>query len=213
MSWLQFCGTTPGLYWTATQQQPMEKMWPIDFASLLPLNSLIPHWSISLLIVILTIIFARAWYTRKKTIHVISYKCHMPFNKDSWGWVAFFQKVLKVELRSSMHEPIFQNSCNNFGNLWDLGLTWGPHSPEKCFQHFRCPLAMFSTLNFKPASHHHPWAPLNFRMIATILWAMAVRNYAPRLLGKAFWFTFVYLALKLVDELDQGKRLEMIWRT
>ena len=64
-----------------------------------------------------------------------------------------------------------------------------------------------STLNFKPASHRHPWAPLNFRMIATILWAMAVRNYAPRLLGKAFWFTFVHLAFKLVDELDLGKKI------
>ena len=42
-------------------------------------------------------------------------------------------------------------------------------------------------------------------MIATILWAMAVRNYAPRLLGKAFWFTFVYLALKLAH-LGPGKK-------
>ena len=36
------------------------------------------------------------------------------------------------------------------------------------------------------------------QMIATILWAMAVRNYAPRLLGKAFWFTFVFFIILTV---------------
>ena len=29
-------------------------------------------------------------------------------------------------------------------------------------------------------------------LLATILWALALRNYAPRLLGKAFWFTLVF---------------------
>ena len=35
-------------------------------------------------------------------------------------------------------------------------------------------------------------------MLATIFWAMAVRNFAPRLLGKAFWFTFVRLGSLIV---------------
>lgn len=36
------------------------------------------------------------------------------------------------------------------------------------------------------------------QLLATILWAMAVRNYAPRLLGKAFWCTFVFFILLTV---------------
>ena len=154
MSWLQFCGTTPGLYWTATQQQPMEKMWPIDFASLLPLNSLIPHWSISLLIAILTIIFARAWYTRKKTIHVISYKCHMPFIKDSLevelsGSKNIGSRAEVVHARTDLSKLLQQ-----FREL--MGLRWGPPFTREMLPTFQ----MSSCHGFdpwilsQPASHH-----------------------------------------------------------
>mmetsp|Transcript_51612 Transcript_51612/g.120417 ORF Transcript_51612/g.120417 Transcript_51612/m.120417 type:complete len:698 (-) Transcript_51612:127-2220(-) len=33
------------------------------------------------------------------------------------------------------------------------------------------------------------------QLLATIFWALAVRQYAPRLLGKAFWITFVFFIL------------------
>eukprot|EP00913_Durusdinium_trenchii_P011434 g10738.t1 len=36
------------------------------------------------------------------------------------------------------------------------------------------------------------------QLLATVFWALAVRNYAPRLLGKAFWFTFVFFILLTV---------------
>lgn len=65
----------------------------------------------------------------------------MPFKKDSLEVELYFSKKIESRAEVVHARTDLSKLLQQFRGL--MGLRWGPHSPEKCFQHFRCPLAMF----------------------------------------------------------------------
>ena len=64
-----------------------------------------------------------------------------------------------------------------------------------------------STLNFKPASHRHPWAPLNFRMIATILLGHGRAELCPTTLRKSLLVHFCAPCPQIGGWVGPGKKI------
>eukprot|EP00438_Fugacium_kawagutii_P017009 Skav232639 [mRNA] locus=scaffold12:242634:260553:+ [translate_table: standard] len=76
----------------------------------------------------------------------------------------------------------------------DTGEERKPHW-GRCVIYFVSGLIMEGLVLVVFVIFHNFHAVFIGQLLATILWAMAVRNYAPRLLGKAFWCTFVFFIL------------------